>query len=359
MRSKKLLQFFLNPIWGLFLGLTAFSLQGLAEDFIYTGQLVFDMELQQKPSAQSGHASFIINTAEWGLQKKFADEMDVKLQARYFYNFNQNKPAYATEFSEARLQLQKAFTESDKLEFGIVRHPWTVFEDLSWDFNFVYMNGRGLGARFAYIPRSDIGVSYHYLFDEAVGIHFSVTNGEGSAVAETGAKKDLALIANWSKDNWWMAAGYIFGGHENIDDSISKKTRELFLMRWQATSLISLQLEFMRAVDPVDAINKILADEVDMTAQGGQVATAEAASMGIHYHLSEESRWSLLLQGHWLNPMKESPDKWVRSAWIGVAHQTRKQLQTLISFQQTNYGSDHGAAIRDRESLVLTGAFNF
>ena len=117
--------------------------------------------------------------------------------------------------------------------------------------------------------------------------------------------------------------------------------------------------------DPVDAIDKKVADQVVLTDQGGKQAEAKGLSASLKYGLPDIFTWQpggrveVFVRHDELNPMQSVSDRGLKADLLGFGFFPRQNLQISLAWSQVRYESQHSALVGDSQAISLSTQIGF
>lgn len=361
MTNKSLIKFF-------FVGLGIFVVSGRAfsqsesptepsghalkiRDVDFKGLLRTEGLLYLKPSGLAGQSRFQIPYAN--VEALIRTDMDVEIDLEAVYR----SPVAAgqSEFSLPRLNARIPVSEHSRLTVGLFESASLEGQLSFWPWDNAHRDLAFPGVRWGYLPLSDYGVEWVYQ-GEAWRTGLSVTNGEGYQVRDQGPQKDFAL---WYSQRWGAVGDrqtelmlrLVHGGYENVPDAQARKQRyQASLISWSESGVFG-GVESIWAQDPVDAINKLIADAVDLTDLGGQRVNAQIFSLtfGYSWGWREGQRWLLFGRSDSVQPVVGETERGIESNQLALSYAPSRGQEWIFHLSSLNYGERHAQSTRDEQ----------
>lgn len=270
---------------------------------------------------------------------------------------------YNLQVDSLVFEFSKLVSERDWLQYGMVTNKWEELADRFWGYRHLGVRGPTLSLRYGYLAHSDLGLMAGADFESWGKFSLGVVNGEGSGADEQGPRKDFHFVYSVEPNLGWqegrvltLAVLAIEGGYDNIDAEMAQKERLGFLLGFSQPVGWQGSLELLSTKDPVDGINLLIADRVDLTAQGGQIAKGQGGSLILKYRwpgAGELRQYEVFSRTDRWNPALGIEGKAIRSQMLGFGFFPRQPLQISLAWSEVQYEINHAAAVRDTSDLNL------
>jgi hypothetical protein len=319
----------------------------------HSGEFAMHSIYYIKPSSMKNQFAFKMPEARLNLYATMDSQTHLQLGVVYAKSRNPSGELWSLQVEETFIEFGDVITEGDFIQYGLVPSSWLQLADEYWPYRLSSQYGATLTERFSYVNRSDLGVKWGGFLGDDIELELALVNGEGGRQDESGSKKELQSLlrgAVGSKFQW--AIGGIWGNYENIDAEIAKKERLQLLINYDFYDSLSLFVEALLGQDAVDAINKTIADKVDLTTEGGKLIKSQGASAGIRYSWQEKKEF--FLKADYLNPAVGVDAKGLRQILLGFGFFPRQYLQFSIAWGDVKYENNYASYVRDGSELVFS-----
>lgn len=322
-----------------------------------------------KPSSVQNRSSF--QMPEGRLQGLWNSDPDMTLGFEIFYGKARDSVdgRFNLQLESAFFELRQLLSDSHWVRYGLISHPWEDLSEKFWGYRYLGARGPTLAFRHGYLNRSDLGAVSGAFVTDWLQASLMIVNGEGAGADETGPRKDfhLMLVTNplevfgSESDASKLTLGLLVveGAFDNIDPDVSQKERLSVLLGLEKPTGISGSLELMKTKDPVDAINQTVADKVDLTSLGGQVAKGQGASailkwrtMGSIAKMRDKLVEAFARIDQW-NPATSVSARGLRSQLLGIGFFPRQHLQLSLAWSEVLYENNHASSVRDSADLLF------
>ena len=331
-----------------------------------TGDISILSVISQKPSSVQNRSAFQMPEGRLGANWQFDPDFSLGGELVYGKARDSVNGRYNLQLETLFLEARHLLFESHWLQYGLVVHPWEALEEGYWGYRFLGARAPALGFRYGYLNRSDLGVVTGSQPAEYFKWSVMVVNGEGAGADEAGPKKDLHFIVEGQPfENWrgsqkvTLAFLWVEGAFDNVDPELAQKERFALLLGLESDSGFVGSLELMASRDPVDGINQTVADKVDLSAQGGQVARSQGASLigkwrgkGGMGRFVDKPIEAFARIDFW-NPALGVSAKGLRSQLLGIGFFPRQNLQLSLAWSEVQYENNHAASVRDSADLLF------
>lgn len=255
---------------------------------------------------------------------------------------------------EAYVNIVHPFVGNQFLRLGLIPQIWqeSQYEDVSY--RFLGTEAWAITEKWGYLNYSDLGLTYFSEdYDGRYQWALSFSNGEGVREKETGPHKDAALFAQVNLcDVWKVSMNWVYGSYEKYGTQGSRKERQQMLVSYQPSELFQFGLELLRAEDPADAVQDYkMAESVDASGFLGQDVIAEGGSLFAVMGVGSSSE--ALLRYDYLNAVTSAKEKDLRTAMIAYVYRWTDDMKLALAFDQTQYGSQFRAGVRDRSKVEV------
>lgn len=328
----------------------------LEGEWDFSGQMVFEGRVYQKPSSQSGTSQFSI---PWmTLQSRYASRDGGELFLEFLGITPVTAPAQEFSLRQGSFFLPQILGEFTHLRAGLLASELSQKQIPFWP---SYYLSRELGfslERWGYQAFSDYGFEIFGSLSENWDWGLQLTNGEGRGQPEKGPNKDLQL---WASRQWGEAQVHLVyvsvrrGGYENIPSPVSPKERALVGYLLSSPEGLSGGLEIFAVSDPVDAINGQVAESIDLTDLGGQRVNGQGATVLLRYGFvnSAGRPWSLFLKSSHLQPVTTDRNRDVQDLNFGASYSPRESAALVLYHSQISTGSLHNTISKEQQSWRL------
>ncbi len=347
------LSFVLSPVFAL-------------ENFEFQGDVSMLSVISIKPSSVHQRSSFQMPEGRLGARWTFEPETVLGGEVLYAKTRDSVDGRYNLQMETVYLEMQKVLSDSHWIRFGLIPHPWEVIAERFWGYRFLGARGPTLGFRYSYLNRSDLGVITGANLESWGTWSLMVVNGEGASKEEQGSRKDFHLtleglpFANYrDRQKITLALQVVEGAYDNIDPDVSQKERLSALFGFEQELGLMGSLEWMSSKDPVDGMNLLLADKVDLSAQGGQMVNGQGGSLILKYrgkvHTDEEKRglYEIFTRVDQWNPAMGVKGKALRSQLLGIGFFPRQLLQISLAWSEVLYENNHATSLRDTSDFLV------
>ncbi len=322
--------------------------------------------ISQKPSSMQNRSSF--QMPEGRLGALWSYDSDVALSGEIIYGKARDSVdgRYNLQLESAYFEFRHLLSESHWMQYGLLPHPWEDLTEKFWGYRYLGARGPTLAFRYGYVNRSDLGAITGAAFNDWIQWSLMVVNGEGAGSEEAGPKKDFHLAITTSPREIGSYGGkftlgllVIEGAFDNIDPDVSQKERVSVLLGFEKEFGFSGSLELMVSKDPVDGVNQVVADKVDLSSQGGQVARGQGGSailkwrtLGSLGKIKDKLVEAFARIDQW-NPATSVSARGLRSQLLGIGFFPRQNLQISLAWSEVLYENNHAASVRDSSDLLL------
>lgn len=338
-------------------GMPSFSRASVLEgSWDLSGQVVMESRVYQKPSSMNGTSLFQI---PWmTLDARFVSRDGGEL----FLEFLGISPPPVGQndfvLRQASFYYPAVLGDSVDLRAGLLaselsqrlKNYWPIYR-LSNDLDFALQ-------KYNYQPYSDYGFELFGSFSQNWTWGLQVTNGEGRGVPEKGPQKDLQifLAGEWGEERSFLV--YLQGrrgGYENIPLEQAAKERLALGLWTQNPTGISAGLEGYMTKDPADAVNGIIAEQIDLTALGGQVIQGKGASVHLRYAWedAQERIWQFFVKSDYLRPVAGDSERDVQGNNFGILYSPRVNVQWALYSSHVFTGQLHNVNTKEQQSWRL------
>lgn len=314
--------------------------------------------LSQKPSAVKDSTSFKMPILYLGGRWTPTDDFyfDLEVSAGRTRDSVSGKSSF--QFEKAAFVVPNFIIEDWSLQYGLLGNPWVNLQEReSWTSASFGAKYNPWAQRLNYLSRADLGLGIFRAEDE-YRIELQVTNGEGSAAEEQGPRKDTQLFVSLlpfeslREENRLLFAAYALeGAYENIDPEVAGRERLGIMMKFEQQKRGWILLEALSTKDPADGINLKVAENVDVSAQGGQSVRGSGYAGEIAAWTSEKSLISYRYER--FNPAQGVDAKGLSSGLLGIHYFTRQFLQFSISWLDLHLDANHAAGMRDSAEFLF------
>lgn len=316
------------------------------------GEVDFYVEYNQSPSSKAGEAAFEFSRLELNPLFDFYDNGEhLTLDLRFdLAEERDNSNGYQSKMENAFIQWTPSRTDKWTHQLGLVRPTWRTEEARIAQFDNFGDSSKNLSRRYNFLSDGDLGYQGIYQLKENQKISFSFVNGEENKSEEVGTSKEVQLGYFYNEDDSLWSLGFSFGRVDQVEDSLSEKSR-LMLRHQNQWGRIGLGLEFLMARDPSsDYDNNKRAEGMSFTelTEQKQVKT-EAYRLDLYYTL---------------NPLQQVLLRWdtlkVDLSHKGLESYTAAWLKSEpglfdwgLYYESTLYGRKHSAKSRQTERVRL------
>jgi hypothetical protein len=308
---------------------------------------------EQKPSSLQGQTSTDWGSLEFGsfllhdhepVEIAFAGHIGPQRDPQH------GEPVF--QWDELRL----SSGNETKISMGLLLDPVVSFDDREWAETSLSSDFDAGVVRWGLLPASDLGLQVMKKTEWGAWT-LQLTNGEGWPRRESGPRKDVQLI--WEKhvsmDESNLAAQFFAreGGYDNLGEEHTSKRRlgGQFAYRSQIWRVGLTGVSFE---DPVDAVNGVFAEGVDLSDNGGEINRGTLGEIWLQYLWGEEaSRWRAMVRTAQLRPDSSNSEKDVMSTVWGVGRKIGPGMRLDLLFQKVDFGPQHSASAEDRQRWFL------
>jgi hypothetical protein len=179
----------------------------------------------------------------------------------------------------------------------------------------------------------------------------SVVNGEGAEQAETGFHKDFQLFyQNREFNNFQFSLFALDGTHEKVESGMAAKERQAIALQYSKYGF-RIYTEFLWSRDPVDAVNRKVVDQVELTDLGGQMVNGFSSNLELEYQLGPKAIG--FYRYEFVDPARGVEARGLESNVLGFHYFPRQSLQFSIAWLQVVYGKFHGNSAEDLSELSV------
>lgn len=327
-----------------------------------SGQIRLNAEYDFEPSSKSGNSTFKSPGMELNFGIDPTDDIWVQVGL-------QGGPSRDTENGKWNLQVSTAYAEflglmsrRDTLRYGLIPNLWIEYADSIWGYRWNCDTCGVFIDRYKYASRSDLGLSYRSSWTYGFW-SLAVTNGEGLDKEEQGGGKDFQMMVEYLpmglslSHRMAFALSYIRGNYDHVAAALNKKERFLAQVHYLQKIGLSVILEAFWGEDPVDGINKNVADQVDLTDKGGLIAHSQGQSLLLKYGLPHQME--IFARHNRLNPMQEASARGLNEELLGFGFFPRQNLQFSLAWSQVRYEPDHSSLVGDSQAVSFSTQIGF
>lgn len=269
----------------------------------------------------------------------------------------------------AYVEFERTFGTDIGVRYGLVPNIWVENQATLVDLEFSSRTSKNFLGRYGYSDTSDQGVSIQEDQD-IYGWSLAVVNGEGEKSDETGYGKEGRLFLRWSplsdwreeEKNFSVMAQWTEGSYTNVGPESTKRRLQLLAKLDQDVSW-GAQAEVFWGVDPVDAINGVVADSVDLTDRGGEVAHSFGYSARLYYSwrdaVKSVRKYQVFARYDSLDPMRSADDRGLVSYLLGFSYFPARNLQFSLAMSQVDYQVNHASAVGDAQEINFATILGF
>ncbi len=321
-----------------------------------SGQVVMESRVYQKPSSLSGTSAFQIPWLTLDARFVSRDGGELFLEVLGI----SPAPAGTSEFQlrQASFFLPEVLGESVDLRAGLLASELSQRMKAYWPIHRLSNELDFSLQRWNYQAFSDYGFEVFGFFGSFGSWGFQATNGEGRGTAEKGPQKDLQvwIAAEWGEERTYLV--YLQGrrgAYENIPAAQASKERVLLGFWSQMPEGWSAGLDMFATWDPVDAINGLVAESIDLTDLGGKRVHGRGASLAFRYAVFDghEKLWQVFFKSDWLKPVFADSARDVRSHNFGLLYSPRVNVQWALYNSQTATEPGHNLNNKEQQSWRL------
>jgi hypothetical protein len=336
------------------------------ENFELQGDVSMLSVISLKPSSVNQRSSFQMPEGRLGARWTFEPDAVLGGEVLYAKSRDSVDGRYNLQMETIYLELQKVMSDTHWIRFGLIPHPWEVLTERFWGYRHLGARGPTLGFRYGYLARSDLGVITGAHLESWGTWSLMIVNGEGAGADEQGPRKDFhftieALPFENYRDHQKLTVALqsIEGAYDNIDPEKSQKERLSLLIGFEQELGWLGSVEWMTSKDPVDGMNLLLADKVDLSAQGGLVAKGQGGSLILKYRWRappcdrRDGLYEIFMREDQWNPAVGVDGKGLRSHLLGISFFPRQRLQISLAWSEVLYDNNHATSLRDTSDLLL------
>lgn len=322
------------------------------------GEAIMDLRLHQKPSSLVGAGTFQLPWINLSFSREFSDGPEFTVEVM------STTPSTGTtdiNLRQVAVLIPEVLGRSTDLQVGLIGNALFASEQRFYSYRRLANEFGFQLQRYGYLPDTDYGFQLETSLSESWSLGLQATNGEGRGKSETGPRKDFAL---WLAREWRFETGRSWlltlfgsrGGYETVPPEDSIKDRAQISLWTTREEGLSLGAEYNWAMDSVDAINKVVADQVDLTVLGGQRVTAVGYVGYFRYQWLNlpGPAFSIFYRGERWEPVKGNTDYAIQSSQLGLGYRSRANVQWQIYNTLTNYGLTHSLTARDNQSWRIS-----
>lgn len=307
--------------------------------------------VKQKPSSQKDMLFFKLPESRWDVGYWLDDQVSGQFEVIFAKTRIPVGERWTLQMERSYLDYKDILSGGYFAQFGLLPQEWSQWEEKFWPYRSTTEYSEPLMSRYGYLNRSDAGLKFGQTMSNETRWIVAYTNGEGSAADETGPKKDLQIFFESVWGQIHFAASWLAGAYDNVDASVANKERTLVGIYYEQELGFLGGLSFFSAKDAVDAINQKIADQVDLTAQGGQNLSSQGASLVARYRTSP--KFEIFSRYDVLNPAVGVDAKGLRQTLLGFGFFPRQHLQFSLAWGDVQYEQNHASAVRDASQVAF------
>lgn len=321
-----------------------------------SGQVVMESRIYQKPSSLNGTSLFQIPWMTLEAHFVSRDSGELFLE---FLGISP-PPTGTNEFQlrQASFFLPGILGEQVDLRAGLLSSELSQKLKGYWPYNRLSNELDFALQRWNYQPFSDYGFEVFANGASGFSWGFQATNGEGRGMPEKGPQKDLQV---WIAAEGGQERNYLIffqarhGAYENIPAPQATKDRVLLGVWTQKSEGWNAGLEAFMTWDPVDAINGLVAEQIDLTDLGGQRVRGQGASFNFRYAFldSRSNLWQAFVKSDVLRPVAEDRERDLQGLNFGLLFSPRSNIQWALYNSQVATGIRHNINTKEQQSWRL------
>lgn len=315
-----------------------------------------------KPSGVEYQSQFRIPQIDFGVKIHPTEKLVgvLKLEAAQTRDLNSDR--WDVMVDRAYLDFLQVFGTEIHIRYGLIPNSWLENQSARVNLEYASRTAKNLSDRLDYIDSNDQGVSFNQENDRW-GWSFAVVNGEGEKSDEQGSGKEVRTFARWSStSDSSVMAQWTEGTYEKVGPESTKRRLQL-LAKLDPDVSWGGQVELFWGVDPVDAINLVVADKVDLTDRGGETAHSFGYSGRVSYSWRDLEKsvrkYQAFARYDYLNPMRSAKDRALAGYLLGFSYFPARNLQFSLAMSQVEYEENHNSAVGDAQEINFATTLEF